>query len=111
MTITLHGSKGPLIFDFGICLVLIALPALALWVAIPMALGRTSFLPPFITWYAAMLFAIVPLGNILPGGPPFGSWIDRAVVLWVLVVLVAAMTIFIFAWWRFRDRNKPEKKA
>ena len=48
VVVTLHRAKGPLIFDFGICLVLIALPALALWVAIPMALGRTSFLPPFI---------------------------------------------------------------
>jgi Domain of unknown function (DUF4436) len=75
--LTLHRSKGPLIFDFGICLVLITLPALALWVAIPMALGRTSFLPPFGTWYAGMLFAV--------------------------------MTIFIFAWWRFRDRKKPKK--
>ena len=51
--ITLHRAKGPLIFDLGICLVLIALPALALWVAIPMALGRTSFVPPFITWYGS----------------------------------------------------------
>jgi hypothetical protein len=107
--ITLHRSKGPLIFDFGICLVLIALPALALWVAIPMALGRTTFLPPFITWYAAMLFAIVPLRNILPGGPPFGSWIDQAVVLWVLIALVTAMTLFLVAWWRGRDRKSPKK--
>nr|WP_232065926.1 DUF4436 domain-containing protein [Mycobacterium heidelbergense] len=109
VTITLHRSKGPLIFDFGICLVLIALPVLALWVAIPMALGRTSFLPPFITWYAAMLFAIVPLRNILPGGPPFGSWIDQAVVLWVLIGLVTAMTLFLVAWWRNRDRKQPKK--
>ncbi|OIN79691.1 DUF4436 domain-containing protein [Mycobacterium malmoense] len=107
--ITLHRSKGPLIFDFGICLVLIALPALALWVAIPMALGKTSFLPPFITWYAAMLFAIVPLRNILPGSPPFGSWIDQAIVLWVLIGLVAAMTLFLVAWWRNRDRKQPKK--
>jgi hypothetical protein len=109
VTITLHSSKGPLIFDFGICLVLIALPVLALWVAIPMALGRTSFVPPFITWYAAMLFAIVPLRNILPGSPPFGSWIDQAVVLWVLIGLVAAMTLFLIAWWRNRDRKRPKK--
>ncbi len=109
VVITLHRAKGPLIFDFGICLVLIALPALALWVAIPMALGRTSFLPPFITWYAAMLFAIVPLRNILPGGPPFGSWIDQAIVLWVLIALVTAMTLFLVAWWRNRDRKTPKK--
>ncbi len=109
VTITLQRSKGPLIFDFGICLVLIALPVLALWVAIPMALGRTSFVPPFITWYAAMLFAIVPLRNILPGGPPFGSWVDQAIVLWVLIALVAAMTLFLVAWWRNRDRKTPKK--
>src|SRR5689334_9553557 len=53
--ITLHRAKGPLIFDVGICLVLIALPVLALWVAIPVALGRTAFLPPMTTWYGAML--------------------------------------------------------
>ena len=107
--ITLHRAKGPLIFDLGIILVLIALPALALWVAIPMALGRTSFVPPFITWYGAMVFAIVPLRNILPGSPPPGSWIDQAVVLWVLIALVTAMALFVFAWWRNRDRKTAEK--
>ncbi len=107
--ITLHRAKGPLIFDLGICLVLISLPVLALWVAIPMALGRTSFIPPFITWYGAMLFAVVPLRNILPGSPPFGSWIDQAIVLWVLIALVTAMTLFLFAWWRNRDRKTPTK--
>lgn len=67
VVITLKRAKGPLIFDLGICLVLISLPTLALLVAIPMAMGRRKFLPPFATWYAANLFAIVPLRNILPG--------------------------------------------
>ena len=109
VVITLHRSKGPLILDLGICLILIALPVLALWVAIPMLLGRTTFLPPFITWYGAMLFAIVPLRNFLPGNPPLGSWIDQAVVLWVLIGLVVAMALFILAWWRHRDRKQPKK--
>lgn len=109
VTITLHRAKGPLIFDIGICLVLIALPVLALWVAIPVALGRTSFLPPMTTWYGAMLFAIVPLRNILPGSPPYGSWIDQAVVLWVLIGLVGAMALFLVGWWRQRDRKQPKK--
>ena len=52
VVITFRRAKGPLIFDLGICLVLIALPTLALLVAIPMALGRRKFLPPFATWYA-----------------------------------------------------------
>jgi hypothetical protein len=109
VTITLHRAKGPLIFDIGVCLVLIALPVLALWVAIPVALGKTSFLPPMTTWYGAMLFAIVPLRNILPGSPPYGSWIDQAVVLWVLIGLVTAMALFLVGWWRQRDRRQPNK--
>ncbi|ANR90892.1 DUF4436 domain-containing protein [Mycobacterium avium] len=103
VVITLKRAKGPLIFDLGICLVLISLPTLALLVAIPMAMGRRKFLAPFATWYAANLFAIVPLRNILPGAPPPGSWIDQAIVQWVLIALVAAMTLYIIAWVRQGD--------
>lgn len=103
VVITFKRAKGPLIFDLGICLVLISLPTLALLVAIPMALGRRKFLPPFATWYAANLFAIVPLRNILPGAPPPGSWIDQAIVQWVLIALVTAMSLYIFAWVRQGD--------
>lgn len=109
VVITLHRAKGQLIFDVGICLVLISLPVLALWVAIPVALGRTSFLPPLTTWYGAMLFAIVPLRNILPGSPPYGSWVDQAIVLWVLIGLVTALTLFLTGWWRQRDRKTPTR--
>ena len=108
--ITLHRSKGPLIFDIGICLVLIALPVAALWVAIPVALGRTSFLPPMTTWYGAMLFAVVPLRNILPGSPPYGSLVDQALVLWVLIALVTAMFLFLFGWSQQRDHRTPKKR-
>jgi hypothetical protein len=101
--VTLHRAKGPLIFDLGIILVLISLPTLALLVAIPMALGRRKFVPPFATWYAANLFAIVPLRNILPGAPPPGSLIDQALVQWVLLALATAMALYIFAWVRQGD--------
>lgn len=102
-TITLRRARGPLAFDLGICLVLVSLPALALFVAIEMLTGRRKFLPPFATWYAAMLFAIVPLRNILPGAPPPGAWVDLGLVLWVLVALVVAMVIYIIAWWRHSE--------
>jgi Domain of unknown function (DUF4436) len=103
VVLTLHRSKGPLLFDLGICLVLVSLPTLALLVAIPMALGRRKFLPPFATWYAANLFAIVPLRNILPGAPPPGAWIDQAIVQWVLIALATAMSLYIFSWVRQGD--------
>ena len=99
--ITLHRAKGPLVFDLGICLVLITLPTLALFVAIQMLTARRQFLPPFSTWYAAMLFAVVPLRNILPGSPPAGSWIDQAVVIWVLIALATALVLYIIAWYRY----------
>ena len=80
--------------------VIITLPTLALFVAIQMLTGRRQFLPPFSTWYAAMLFAVVPLRNILPGSPPAGSWIDQAVVIWVLIALATALVLYIAAWYR-----------
>jgi hypothetical protein len=52
------------------------------------------------TWYAAMLFAVVPLRNALPGVPPFGAWVDVTVVLWVIVALVVSMLLYIVCWWR-----------
>jgi hypothetical protein len=101
--LTLQRAKGPLVFDLGICLVLISLPVMALLVAIPMVRGKKKFMPPFSTWYAAMLFAIVPLRNILPGAPPPGAWIDQAIVLWVLIALIVAMALYVLAWYRYSD--------
>jgi Domain of unknown function (DUF4436) len=98
VVVTLQRAKGPLIFDLGIILVLVSLPTLALLVAIPMAMGRRKFVPPFATWYAANLFAIVPLRNILPGAPPPGSMIDQALVQWVLLALATAMALYVYAW-------------
>lgn len=102
VVITLRRANGPLFFDIGICLVLITLPALALFVAIQMVTRRRPFLPPFGTWYAAMLFAVVPLRNFLPGSPPTGAWIDQGLVIWVLLGLASAMVIYIVAWYRDR---------
>jgi hypothetical protein len=101
--ITLHRSKGPLIFDLGICLVLFSLPTLAFAVAIQIALGKRKFVPPFVTWFAAMLFAVIPIRNFLPGAPPPGAWVDQALVLWVLIALVGAMALYMVTWYRQSD--------
>ena len=99
--IELSRHRGTLAFDLGVVLVLIALPAMAMIVAIETIMGRRQFLPPLFTWFAAMLFAVVPLRNILPGAPPPGAWIDQAIVIWVLIALVAAMAIYVVAWYRY----------
>jgi hypothetical protein len=100
---TLERTRGALAFDLGVLLVLLTLPATAMFVAVETVLGRRKFYPPLATWFAAMLFAVVPLRNLLPGAPPAGAWIDQAVVLWVLIALAVAMVLYIVAWWRHTD--------
>lgn len=100
--ITMKRTKAQLVFDAGICLVLVTLPTLGLFVAIQMVTKRRPFLPPFSTWYAAMLFAVVPLRNFLPGSPPTGAVIDQGLVIWVLLGLILAMVIYIVAFYRDR---------
>ena len=80
-----------------------SLPALAFAVVIPMLLRRRKFVAPFGTWFAAMLFAVIPIRNFLPGSPPAGAWIDQALVLWVLIALVLAMVLYFITWYRRTD--------
>ncbi|QLL08409.1 DUF4436 domain-containing protein [Mycobacterium vicinigordonae] len=92
--------------------VLVTLAAIALFVAVQTARGRRKFQPPMATWFAAMLFAVMPLRNALPDSPPFGAWIDVTIVVWVIVALVTAMTLYISCWWRhlapgYDEQAKP----
>lgn len=103
VTITFARARGPLALIAGFCVVLLALPAIALYVSIEMLLGRKAFQPAFSTFFASMLFAVVPIRNVMPGSPPAGSWIDEAVTVWVLIALVAATIIYIIAWARRSD--------
>lgn len=102
-TITFSRSRGPLALVAGFCLVLLALPAIAFYVSIEMLLKRKAFQPAFSTFFASMLFAVVPIRNVMPGSPPAGSWIDEAITVWVLIALVAAMVIYVIAWARRAD--------
>jgi hypothetical protein len=35
--------------------------------------------------------------------------VDQAIVLWVLIGLVTALTLFLVGWWRQRDRKTPTR--
>lgn len=98
---------------FGVVIlgVLIAIAGLGLFVAVQTVRDRRKFQPPMTTWYAAMLFAVVPLRNALPGSPPFGGWVDITIVLWVLVVLVISMLLYITSWWRHLRPEVEEPTA
>ncbi|MHA7651763.1 DUF4436 domain-containing protein [Mycobacterium sp. ML4] len=103
--LNLYRSPSTAAFAVVILGVLVALAVLALFVAVQTFRDRRRFQPPMTTWYAAMLFAVMPLRGALPDSPPFGAWIDVTVVLWVVVVLVISLTLYIACWWR---HLKPE---
>lgn len=93
-------AGGTLGFGLVMVAVLITLPVLSLFATSEVLRGRRKVEPAFAGWIAAMLFAVVPLRNFLPGSPPPGSWIDVTVVLWVLVGLVLSLVLYVVAWWR-----------
>jgi hypothetical protein len=103
--VTLARSASTMVFSFVILLIFVAIAALALFVAILTYRDPSKFQSPLTTWYAAMLFAVVPLRNALPGSPVFGSWIDLTIVLWVLVALVISMLLYIAAWARWTSKK------
>lgn len=80
--------------------VLITLATLGLTVAISCLLGRRRLEATMLSWGGAMLFAALPIRNFFPGSPPAGSWVDIAVVLWVLVALGLTLVAMVRAWWR-----------
>lgn len=108
--VDLSRSMSTVAFAVVILGVLIALAAFALFVAVQTWRDKRKFQPPMTTWYAAMLFAVVPLRNALPDAPPFGAFVDVTIVLWVIVVLVISMGLYISCWWRHL-RPAPEELA
>jgi hypothetical protein len=106
--VDLFRSPSTVTFGVAILCVLITLASLGLFVAVQTARDLRKFQPPMTTWYAAMLFAVMPLRNALPDSPPWGSWIDVTIVLWVIVVLAISMTLYISCWWR---HLRPDNRA
>jgi Domain of unknown function (DUF4436) len=106
--VTVQRSPSTAAFAAIVLGLMVVIAAVGVFVAVATARGRRKFQPPMTTWYAAMLFAVVPLRNALPDAPAMGFWIDVTVVLWVLVALVAAMVLYISCWWR---HLKPEVEA
>ena len=102
--VQLQRSPSTMLFAITILCIFVAIAAVGLFVAIQTTRDPRRFQSPMTTWYAAMLFAVVPLRNALPGSPAFGSWIDLTIVLWVLVALVVSMLLYIGAWWRATSR-------
>jgi hypothetical protein len=98
--VDLQRSASTMLFAIVILCIFVAIATVGLFVAVQTFREPRRFQSPMTTWYAAMLFAVVPLRNALPGSPAFGSWIDLTIVMWVLVALVVSMLVYIACWSR-----------
>lgn len=98
--VDMRRAASTMAFAIVLLCILVAIAGAAVFVAVQTLRDRRKFQSPMTTWYAAMLFAVVPLRNALPGSPAFGSWIDMTIVLWVLAALVISMLLYIACWWR-----------
>lgn len=83
-----------------IILLMVLLAVMTALVARAVALQRRRIEPSLAGWMGAMLFALVPLRNFLPGAPPLGSWIDVLVFFWVEVVIMVALAVYVASWLR-----------
>nr|WP_040783146.1 DUF4436 family protein [Rhodococcus ruber] len=93
-------TGGTLVYAAILLLMMVVLAVLAAFVAVQTFRRRRAVETDMLAWMAAMLFAVVPLRGILPGSPPIGSWVDVTVTIWVVTTLVAALTLYVYCWWR-----------
>ena len=102
-SVVITATRSASTVAFGIVLLglMAVTPVLVLFVAISAYTGRRRVEATLTSWIGAMLFAVIPLRNFLPGAPPVGSWIDYLVVLWVIAGLVTGLAIYILAWNRW----------
>ncbi|MFB2580484.1 DUF4436 family protein [Herbiconiux sp. P15] len=101
VAITATRSASTVAFGIVLLGLMAVTPVLVLFVAISAYTGRRKVEATLTSWMGAMLFAVIPLRNFLPGSPPVGSWIDYLVVLWVVVGLITGLTIYVLAWNRW----------
>lgn len=96
--------SGAVLVAVGIVVFLVlCLAALSASVAWAVATKRRPIEPTFASWFAAMLFALIPLQGFLPGAPPVGAWIDVTVFFWVEIILMAGLAVFIISWFKYRE--------
>ena len=80
---------------------MLVLTAFALVVARTVAARQRRIEATMASWFAALLFAMVPLRTNMPGAPPIGVWIDFLVFMWVILGLMLALAVFIGSWLRY----------
>lgn len=90
-----------------IVVILMAILAmLALFGVRAIAYGRRNQEMTMTGWFAAMIFALLPLRLALPGAPALGAWMDILVTFWVLIILLVSMAWWVALWLRGHGARK-----
>jgi hypothetical protein len=63
-----------------------------------------------LTWLVAMLFAIVPLRNAMPGAPPIGALVDVVIFFWAVTIIALSM-VSVLVMWLLQPRRPNEPAA
>lgn len=100
--LTIKRAGGVLAFVLVVLTLMLIVGVLASLVARAVSSRRKPIEATMAGWFAALLFALVPLRTNLPGSPPIGAWIDVVVFFWVEIALLVAMSVFIGSWLRYR---------
>ena len=89
---------------------MVALAVLGIAVSVTVSRRKRRIEATMASWFAAMLFALVPLRLNMPGSPPIGAWIDFLVFLWVVLGLMLSLTVFIVSWLRLSPAPEPIRR-
>ncbi len=111
MDTTFKRSGGTLGFVAVVMILMAVLAVAALSVSIRVFRKPGTIEATMASWQAALLFALVPLRNFLPGAPPIGAWIDVLVFYWVILALMFSMALFTYTWLRDKGHLPGEKKS
>lgn len=96
-------QSGPVVgFILALLGLMVVIAVVASLVARSVVLKRRPIEATMASWFAALLFAIIPLRNSLPDSPPLGVWIDVAVFYWVEVAVLISMLVFVGSWLKYR---------
>ncbi len=90
---------------------MVVLAVTALLVARAVRSKRRRIEATMASWFAAMLFAIIPLRLNMPGSPPIGVWIDFLVLLWVELAVMIGLAVFIGSWLRYTPEPDYAKRT
>ncbi len=96
------GSTIAIVALLSVALIAVAVLAVVIAYAVSRRVRRPE--ATLAGWFAALLFAVIPLRLNMPGAPPIGVWIDFLMFMWVVLALMLALTVFVLTSLRFSPR-------